>query len=310
MAEVIERPDILKGTTIRGVCGCGKLYVTINELNGKPIEVFVNLGKSGSCANTVINSTAIIISHGLRAGVPLVELATALLGMKCERRVDAVMGKGLPRHSCMDALSKIFLEYLKSKGVIGEDFEVATETTMVDEPVQHTEPQPPPEVVTERKIDSYSKAELKKLSKEKYIELLGKDCGRVRIFGIDECIKCLNAKCRYRPEEASLESDTPVTTAPVTATTTASITVQQTCADCGAIIYGGIIKDGKCLCSRCGIAPLPQAPQPTPKADKKKVKEEASVIGGMTCKKCGGQVVMEGACDRCVSCGYSKKCGG
>ena len=43
-----KRPKKLHGTTYEWVTPLGKAFVTLNEYNGSPIEVFVNIGKAGS----------------------------------------------------------------------------------------------------------------------------------------------------------------------------------------------------------------------------------------------------------------------
>ena len=46
MAKVKDRPETLQGLTTKVVTGLGSLYLTVNELDGKPFEVFAIIGKS------------------------------------------------------------------------------------------------------------------------------------------------------------------------------------------------------------------------------------------------------------------------
>lgn len=46
--EYRRRPKILKGATYKMNTPVGKAYITVNEVDGKPFEVIVNVGKAGS----------------------------------------------------------------------------------------------------------------------------------------------------------------------------------------------------------------------------------------------------------------------
>jgi len=117
MAKVEKRPEALRGFTYRITCGCGTIYVTINENDDKPFEVFINFGKSGKCANITLDALAITISHGLRAGVPLEEYLRAFRGYSCELRIPGIRNKGTSISSCVDAVAQVFQRYLHEKGV-------------------------------------------------------------------------------------------------------------------------------------------------------------------------------------------------
>jgi ribonucleoside-diphosphate reductase alpha chain len=80
-AVIAERPDTLTGITERIRTGYGNLYITINAHNGKPFEVFAQIGKSGW--STMADSEAIcrMISLALRSGVPVEEIIEQLSGI-------------------------------------------------------------------------------------------------------------------------------------------------------------------------------------------------------------------------------------
>ena len=48
-----SRSPVLRGETREKVTGCGSLYVTVNEDDFGPREVFANMGKAGGCASAV-----------------------------------------------------------------------------------------------------------------------------------------------------------------------------------------------------------------------------------------------------------------
>ncbi len=78
---IAERPDSLTGITERIRTGYGNLYITINAHNGRPFEVFAQIGKSGW--STMADSEAIcrMISLALRSGVPVEEIIEQLTGI-------------------------------------------------------------------------------------------------------------------------------------------------------------------------------------------------------------------------------------
>ncbi|GAB4389918.1 MAG: hypothetical protein Kow0025_18420 [Thermodesulfovibrionales bacterium] len=52
--------------TFKRKTGCGNLYVTIGEVEGKPFEVFINIGKGGVCAHSMCEAIGRLVSWGLR----------------------------------------------------------------------------------------------------------------------------------------------------------------------------------------------------------------------------------------------------
>jgi ribonucleoside-diphosphate reductase alpha chain len=117
MTEVKIEPrlEMLPGNTYKTRCGCGSLYITITELDNKPAEVFINLGKGGTCANIMLAAMGRDISHGLRYGVPLEEFSRTHFGSRCDAQITSIQNKGKPIFSCLDAIAKVFIEYLKKK---------------------------------------------------------------------------------------------------------------------------------------------------------------------------------------------------
>jgi len=83
VAQKRPRPDSLPGSSKRIETGYGKVYVTINEdQNGRPFELFANIGNSGGFTNSFTEALAKAISTGLRAGVDPNELADELVGTR------------------------------------------------------------------------------------------------------------------------------------------------------------------------------------------------------------------------------------
>ena len=60
-----RRKQILSGKTVRIKTGCGHLYVTLNEDNGVPSEIFLRLGKSGGCTAAFLEAITRICTLNL-----------------------------------------------------------------------------------------------------------------------------------------------------------------------------------------------------------------------------------------------------
>ncbi|MBW2690280.1 MAG: hypothetical protein JRC99_10175 [Deltaproteobacteria bacterium] len=98
------RPKVLQGVTIEVPSPCGKIYVVINSLDGKPQEIFVRFGKQGSCSSTISNALAVTISYALRSGTDIRDIVKGLKGNCCHRSPAYLDGKPVP--SCVDAIGR------------------------------------------------------------------------------------------------------------------------------------------------------------------------------------------------------------
>jgi len=67
-AKVRKRPDVVYGFTQKIMTGFGDMYLTINELDGQPFEVFAVLGKSGESKMAKAEAIGRLVSLGLRSG--------------------------------------------------------------------------------------------------------------------------------------------------------------------------------------------------------------------------------------------------
>lgn len=105
-----ERPPVLKGETIKVKTGCGSLYVTINEMGGKPIEVFASIGKAGGCATCNMDALCRTVSIALRANVDIESIVKQLRNMRCPRPL--ILGGNMVL-SCPDAVGQALEQYLK-----------------------------------------------------------------------------------------------------------------------------------------------------------------------------------------------------
>ena len=109
-SERSPRPDSLRGVTQRVETGYGKLYVTINEdENGRPFELFANIGHSGGYTNSFTEALAKVISTALRSGVDPEEIVDELHGTRSPK---VAWDKGEQIQSIPDAIGTALRRYL------------------------------------------------------------------------------------------------------------------------------------------------------------------------------------------------------
>jgi len=104
-----ERPELVKGATLRMITGCGNLYVTINEdERGALFEVFTHMGKAGGCAASQSEAIGRLVSLALRSNVEPEEIIKQLKGISCHQPAWHNGGRIL---SCSDAIAKAIEKY-------------------------------------------------------------------------------------------------------------------------------------------------------------------------------------------------------
>ena len=109
-AQKRDRPDVLYGATQRIPTGYGKLYVHINaDENGRPFEMFTNIGSSGGFTNGFTEALGKSISLALRSGVDPREIANELKGTRSPK---VAWDNGDQINSIPDAMGVALLRYL------------------------------------------------------------------------------------------------------------------------------------------------------------------------------------------------------
>jgi ribonucleoside-diphosphate reductase alpha chain len=98
----IDRPKELAGRTYLCQSGCCRLYVTVNLMEGKPMEVFIRTVGSGGCD---ANSSALgrAISTGLQNGVPYQKFVKQFAKVNC---ISAIKNPSSEGHSCADVVGR------------------------------------------------------------------------------------------------------------------------------------------------------------------------------------------------------------
>ncbi|WP_440949738.1 adenosylcobalamin-dependent ribonucleoside-diphosphate reductase [Methanosphaerula subterraneus] len=100
-AVSISRPKELSGRTYLCQSGCCSLYVTVNLLDQKPIEVFIRTVGSGCEANS--NALGRAISTGLQSGVPYHKFVKQFAKVNC---VSAIRNPSSEGFSCADVVGR------------------------------------------------------------------------------------------------------------------------------------------------------------------------------------------------------------
>ena len=118
-----QRPQALRGYTMKMMSPLGDLYVTINEDDqGRPFEVFCTLGKAGGAAMADAEAIGRLVSLALRSGIPIARVKDQLRGISCDRAVGVGPNKVL---SAPDAVGQAIERYLEEKEGVQEDLPLA-----------------------------------------------------------------------------------------------------------------------------------------------------------------------------------------
>jgi ribonucleoside-diphosphate reductase alpha chain len=127
-----SRGGVLTGQTREKTTGCGSLYVTINEDDIGPREVFANMGKAGGCASASTEALGRLISLLFRYGAPPEKIVKQLKGIRCH--VPTGLG---PKQvlSCPDAIAKA----LADKYLGGLELVVDHEPDQLEMPIAYAQ---------------------------------------------------------------------------------------------------------------------------------------------------------------------------
>lgn len=105
------RPERTTGVTDCIKTGCGKLYVTVNKDDLGFCEVFAQMGKTGGCASSQIESAGRLISLALRSGVKIEAIIRQISGLRCPS--PCWNGGSEQVLSCPDAIAKVLSHVAK-----------------------------------------------------------------------------------------------------------------------------------------------------------------------------------------------------
>jgi ribonucleoside-diphosphate reductase alpha chain len=130
------RPEVINGTTTKVATGCGNLYVTINsDEEGRPFELFTQMGKAGGCAASQLEATGRLVSLAFRSGIEVKSIIEQLRNIRCP---SPSWEKGQRIFSCADAIARVIEKRLMNgtaAPVSPEPASVAMKHSYSDEPV-------------------------------------------------------------------------------------------------------------------------------------------------------------------------------
>lgn len=174
-----KTPEAARGIRLRKACDAGKVYTSVFFEEGDgPVEVFVNLGKSGGYMAGSAEVTGRLASLALKYGASLDEVADELVGISCGQRVGFGNGAVL---SMFDAVGKSLLEISR-----GEQLDLFAQEKLKIEV---------PEVKTEIKKEILAELRTKIAASESKFSSCP-DCGSP-LYAEEGCFKCSNAFCGY-----------------------------------------------------------------------------------------------------------------
>ncbi|MDB4939640.1 MAG: ribonucleoside-diphosphate reductase, adenosylcobalamin-dependent [Candidatus Doudnabacteria bacterium] len=107
-----DRPTEMNGTTYKLNTTYGHLFVTINEDEHGPFEVFATLGKSGGFFAAQTEGLCRMISLGLRSGVSVDEIISQLKGI---RSTEVSFNQGEIIYSLPDGVAKTLEKHINRK---------------------------------------------------------------------------------------------------------------------------------------------------------------------------------------------------
>ncbi len=118
------RPEVIIGTTTKVSTGCGNLYVTINvDEEGRPFELFTQMGKAGGCAASQLEAIGRLVSLGFRSGIEVKSIIEQLRNIRCP---SPSWEKGQRIFSCADAIARV----VERRLVSGIPVSVSAEATL------------------------------------------------------------------------------------------------------------------------------------------------------------------------------------
>ena len=112
-AEKEKRPQVLSGFTEVVRTGHGNLYVTVNTVEERPFEVFVQIGKSGYTTMADAEAIGRLASLGLRAGISAKEIVEQLEGIG---GASPVFSEGKLVMSIPDAVAAVLKRHFVETG--------------------------------------------------------------------------------------------------------------------------------------------------------------------------------------------------
>jgi ribonucleoside-diphosphate reductase alpha chain len=137
-----QRNSVMQGMTYQMKTAYGNLYVTINEDNTGPFEVFASLGKSGGFFGAQTEAITRLISLALRSNIAIEEIIDQVKGI---RGPDVSFADGQAVYSLPDAIGKLLEKHIKRNDQLELALQPGVATKQQDtNPVPPVSPDPHP----------------------------------------------------------------------------------------------------------------------------------------------------------------------
>ncbi len=196
-----QRPNAMHGMTYKMPTAYGSLYITVNEDEHGPFEVFATMGKAGGFFSAQTEAITRLISTALRSNIAIEEIIDQLKGI---RGPDVTFSEDGMIYSLPDAIAKVLEKHIKR-----HQQELNLPITESKQQMQLEVPKPQAEVVQEKVVETISEEKIQtnghmtyKKTQKVSIANLGNapvcnSCGAMLVFaeGCMKCESCGYSKC-------------------------------------------------------------------------------------------------------------------
>lgn len=129
VSEKQPRPAILSGHTYKKATPIGTAYITVNDANAAPVEVFINVGKAGSEVSAVSEALGRLCSLVLRmqSPVPSAERVNAIVDELIDIGGSRPLGFGANRvRSLPDGVAQVLRNHMQGVAEAGIEAQTTT----------------------------------------------------------------------------------------------------------------------------------------------------------------------------------------
>jgi len=127
---------VYEALTMRKRVGCGNIFIIINEIEGAFYNIIIkgDNAKSSPCGESWQNAMAAVLTYALRQSIWEGTTQRAIVKHLKNHRCSIIIPNQEHIVSCVDAIGKCVLEYLKARGLDEEEKEKDSkeETTNTD----------------------------------------------------------------------------------------------------------------------------------------------------------------------------------
>ncbi len=195
-----QRPAVMQGMTYKMNTAYGNLFVTVNEDEHGPFEVFATMGKAGGFFGAQTEAITRLISTSLRSNIAIEEIIDQLKGI---RGPDVSFTEDGMVYSLPDAIAKVLEKHIKRNQLQLElsPVSVADAQTSLLPKLEITAEENVVQTVSEQKIKSNGQLTYKTTQKVSIANLgnapVCPSCTNMMIFaeGCMKCESCGYSKC-------------------------------------------------------------------------------------------------------------------